>query len=232
VIHSLVGDRITVGRRAENTIQIMDPSISGYHAELLLEGDHYRLHDLGSTNLTFVEGQPVTDFHLHNACKLSFGTVPCAYELGVAAEAARGPNLTSLQLEKDVAFLRTDNQDLLQKISQLQRQIDILSSARLVTGKENGTSGEAHGLDLKRLKEERDAALYQNSGLKLELEKLREELDVTTRERDSARRAHELLKGERAGRSPEGSNEQSSQGDDDKQTTQRIIFPAPEAARE
>jgi hypothetical protein len=216
VTHVLAGSRVTVGRRPDNTVQIVDASVSAHHAELLHEAGHYRLHDLGSTNLSFVEGDQVMDFHLHQACKIKFGTVECEYD-PVATEADPGA-LTPKEMEKDVAFLRTENLDLQQKINALQRQIDILSSARLVRGSAE-TPGDAADV-LKRVTAERDEARYQNAGLKLELEKLRAEIDATSRERDQARSAHAIL--QMGNGSP-----QETPLPDDKGTTQRIVFPGP-----
>ena len=216
--HVLKEPRITIGRRPDNMIQILDPSISAYHAELLLVGDHYRLHDLESTNLCFVDGVPVTDFHLHQSCKLSFGTVACEYDATPGALINHG--LTPAEIDKDVAFLRQINLDLMQKIDTLQRQIDILSSARLVTGKEHAAS-ESDATALKRLTAERDEARFQNVGLKLEVERLREEIELASRERDLARRDNELKQVERVTPAEGSRNE-------DKGTTQRIIFPYPQ----
>src|SRR5688572_13043637 len=80
ITHELTAERITVGRRPDNTIQIIDRSVSAHHAELISEGAYYRLHDLQSTNLTFVNGQAVEDFHLRQACKITFGTVQCEFD--------------------------------------------------------------------------------------------------------------------------------------------------------
>src|SRR5882724_3072411 len=80
VTHELTADRITVGRRPDNTVQIIDRSVSAHHAELICEDGHYRLHDLGSTNLSFVDGTAVTDFHLHQECRITFGTVQCEFD--------------------------------------------------------------------------------------------------------------------------------------------------------
>src|ERR1043166_3748954 len=49
VIHELMDEAITIGRGPDNTIVVTDPSISTHHAQLLLEGDTYRLKDLDST---------------------------------------------------------------------------------------------------------------------------------------------------------------------------------------
>jgi len=214
--HVLRGDRITVGRRPDNVVQILDRSVSGYHAELIWEGDHYRLHDLGSTNFCFIEGQQITDFNLRNSCKIGFGNVECEFDSSIEAEDAV-PKMTVAELEKDMAFLRAENQELLNKHSSLQRRIDILSSARLVTGKSD-TANLAAPDQIKKLTGERDEMRFQISGLKLELEKVREELSATQRERDAARQVNELLQAEKA-------QLQSSLQADEKASTQKILLP-------
>ena len=196
VTHVLAGERVTIGRRPDNTIQIVDRSVSGHHAELVPVNGHYRLHDLESTNLSFVEGQPVTDFHLHGSCRLSFGTVECDFDATPPPEPAE-PQLTPAQMEKDMAYLRAENTELIGKIHQLERRIDILSSARLVTGKSDTTSFSASGEVLRSITAERDELRHQNVGLKLELENVGQELTITVRERDAARQAAELLQMEK-----------------------------------
>lgn len=217
--HVLTGERITVGRRPDNTIQILDRSVSAYHAELLFTDDHYRLHDLQSTNLSFVEGTQVTDFHLRNSCKIAFGNVECEYDATPTIDNNAEPKLTSAQMEKDMAFLRAENQELINKIDSLQRRIDILSSARLITGK-NETGMLSSPDQLKKLTAERDELRFQSSGLKLELEKLRDELAATIRERDAARQANELLQAERAAQQRDV--KQDKDKDKDKGSTQRL----------
>ena len=83
----LSGARVTLGRLPLNTIQIIDRTLSGFHAEFVLEEDHYRLHDRGSTNGTFVNGESVTDFHLREACKVSFGALECEFSPATPAAA-------------------------------------------------------------------------------------------------------------------------------------------------
>ncbi|MBX6326632.1 MAG: FHA domain-containing protein, partial [Chthoniobacterales bacterium] len=60
-MHELVEDVITIGRAADNTVVINDPSVSAHHAQLQLAGETYWLKDLGSTNGTHVNGKPVTE---------------------------------------------------------------------------------------------------------------------------------------------------------------------------
>jgi hypothetical protein len=213
----LTGERITIGRRPDNTIQILDRSVSAHHAELLLTNGHYRLHDLQSTNLSFVDGVPVTDYHLHASCKVGIGNVECEFDATPNPVSEEEPRLTPAQMEKDMAFLRAENQELINKLDSLQRRIDILSSARLITSKAETASGSGPD-EIKKVMAERDELRYQMSGLKLELEKLREELSATIRERDVARQANELLQAEK-------SNLQDEIKTQDKGATQRIIFP-------
>ena len=49
----------TVGRHADNTIAIDDSFVSGSHAELAFDGGGWWLQDLGSTNGTRLNNQPV-----------------------------------------------------------------------------------------------------------------------------------------------------------------------------
>jgi len=201
ITHELTADKVTVGRRPDNTVQIIDRSVSAHHAELLMSDDgHYRLHDLGSTNLSFVDGSPITDYHLRQPCRVTFGTVECEFD---PAGGSGLPRMSNAQLEKDMAFLRGENADLQGQIVALQRQIDILSSARLVTKKADNTPFAAANDTMKTIVAERDDLRHLSAGLKLELEKLREELAATTRERDAARQACELLQAEKVTHSRE-----------------------------
>lgn len=53
VIHDLTDSQISVGRIAEDSLQIEDPSVSSRHATRTLDaGGEYVLRDLGSTNGT------------------------------------------------------------------------------------------------------------------------------------------------------------------------------------
>jgi CheY-like chemotaxis protein/pSer/pThr/pTyr-binding forkhead associated (FHA) protein len=193
ITHVLAGDRITIGRRPENTIQIIDRTVSAHHAELIATGDHYRLHDLGSTNFTCVEGQPITDFHLHQDCKINFGSVECSFSPEAPASTAEKTEVVPTRAELE--FLRRENLDLQAKIVSMQKQIDILSSARLMTKdtQQLGVMPEVH----RRVQQERDELRGENSNLKLDIENLRSDATALTKERDALRLAWETAKNER-----------------------------------
>jgi predicted component of type VI protein secretion system len=80
VPHELIDEAITIGRGPDNTIVVNDPSISTHHAQLLLEGDTYRLKDLDSTNGTRVNGKPVTETVLRLDDRIRFGAAEARYE--------------------------------------------------------------------------------------------------------------------------------------------------------
>jgi pSer/pThr/pTyr-binding forkhead associated (FHA) protein len=52
-------DRTTVGRRSHNDLTIDNLAVSGEHCVLVRSGDDVYLEDLGSTNGTTVNGQPI-----------------------------------------------------------------------------------------------------------------------------------------------------------------------------
>ncbi len=192
----LDGARITIGRGADNTIQIPDPSVSSHHAELLLVRGHYRLHDLESTNLTCIGGRPVGDFHLHETCRIRFGNVEVDFSPETPLE-RDGLHIGPAPTQSEIDFLRRDNLELQNQVAALQRQIDILGQAPLMS-LDNGQSTvpiEVH----RRVLEERDALQRENSALKLDAGNFKCDIDAILRDRDALRQAWETVRAELAG---------------------------------
>jgi pSer/pThr/pTyr-binding forkhead associated (FHA) protein len=52
-------DPVTIGRLPDNGLVIDNPAVSGRHARVYREGNHYVLEDLKSTNGTFVNDKPI-----------------------------------------------------------------------------------------------------------------------------------------------------------------------------
>jgi hypothetical protein len=71
----LVRDSVTrVGRSSQNDIPLVDcPTVSVHHLEIRKEGTDYKLHDLNSTNGTFVNGERVTETVLKPPCNIQLG---------------------------------------------------------------------------------------------------------------------------------------------------------------
>ena len=84
----------SVGRGPENSISIPEPSVSTFHCELNLADIGLAVHDLNSTNGTFINKQPVSKGMLQTGDVLTLGDVEFTAELpevmiAMVAEATR-----------------------------------------------------------------------------------------------------------------------------------------------
>ncbi len=87
VIHELTARKVTVGRTEESAIEIADASVSTNHAELVQSGSTYTLSDVGSTNGTRINGEPLAGAHqLQPGDRIRFGKVEAIYEAPGAAQ--------------------------------------------------------------------------------------------------------------------------------------------------
>lgn len=139
---TLSGERITVGRGADNSIQVNHWTVSGHHAELIAVNGHYKIRDLGSTNHCYVDGMAILEADLDRPCKMAIGIVECDY---FPDEVESVPEEKDT-LRKTVGLLRRQNDELIAKISEQQSQINILGNARFLT--------PAAGADLAALREQ------------------------------------------------------------------------------
>lgn len=185
----LQGSRITIGRLPFNTVQIIDRTMSGFHAELILENGHYRLHDRGSTNGTFVNGELTTDFHLREACKISFGTVECDFD--PAAEAAEGSG-ESVPTRGEINTVRQENAELRGTLAAVREQIAALLEAKPVDQPENAVSRE----EFMKVVAEREALKEAQFRLEQEFARLKGDLAVVRRDRDNLQKAWDGTKTE------------------------------------
>lgn len=72
----ILADTVTkVGRLPDCGVQIVDASVSRYHAEIRAKGDGFVVVDLGSTNGTRVNGVRIYERELRDGDELAFGTV-------------------------------------------------------------------------------------------------------------------------------------------------------------
>jgi len=71
----------SVGRGPENSISIPEPSVSTFHCELNLADIGLAVHDLNSTNGTFINKQPVSKGMLQSGDVLTLGEVEFTAEL-------------------------------------------------------------------------------------------------------------------------------------------------------
>lgn len=78
-------ERITIGRRAHNDVQIENLAISGEHAVVVTILNDSFLEDLNSTNGTLVNGQPIKKHVLRNNDVIELGKYRMKYMSDVGA---------------------------------------------------------------------------------------------------------------------------------------------------
>lgn len=86
--HELSEGKTVIGRGADCDIRLISSSVSRKHAQLELTGGALMFFDLGSSNGSFVNGQPVTEaVALQNGDQLSMGEIHFAVSSATAAAA-------------------------------------------------------------------------------------------------------------------------------------------------
>lgn len=198
----LQGPRVTVGRLPFNTLQIIDRTVSGFHAELILDGGHYRLHDRGSTNGTFVNGVPATDFHLREACKISFGTVECYFD--PAAEAAGTGD--AVPTREEVNSVRAENAKLQSTLAAVREEAKTLRES-----KPGGPAGEGVAREeFTKVVAEREVLRETQTRLEEEVARLKGVVAVLQRDRENLQKAWDATKAELARAAGSGAVEPSA----------------------
>ena len=71
--YELQGPTTLLGRGTDCDLRLVDPGVSRHHAELRMEEGQVVLVDLGSTNGTFVNGQPVRRVVLADGTQITLG---------------------------------------------------------------------------------------------------------------------------------------------------------------
>lgn len=97
VPYELTDALVTIGRAAENTIVLADPSVSSRHAQLQRAGDDYQLVDLDSTNGTRVNGESIRSVLLQPGDRIRFGKLEACFECEVSAPAQPLPVLEAVE---------------------------------------------------------------------------------------------------------------------------------------
>lgn len=90
------GPTFTVGRRPGSSLQILDASVSGKHAELRFDGSDVTLCDLGSTNGTRVNGERVLELSIQPGSQITFGNVTLMFESPDSASSAQTAGIGSV----------------------------------------------------------------------------------------------------------------------------------------
>ena len=84
----LTHETLTIGRKADNTLPIEDPAVSGHHARIVKIQAVFFLEDLMSTNGTAINGRPITRHQLHDADVITIGRHRLVFQEHAAASTA------------------------------------------------------------------------------------------------------------------------------------------------
>ena len=98
----LTHETVTIGRKADNTLAIDDPAVSGYHARIVKIQAVFFLEDLQSTNGTTINGQSITRHQLHDADVITIGQHRLVFQEQATADTTT-PAL-SVDLDRTIAL--------------------------------------------------------------------------------------------------------------------------------
>jgi pSer/pThr/pTyr-binding forkhead associated (FHA) protein len=102
-------EKVTIGRLADNILQIDEPSVSSHHADLFLVVGRYHLRDSGSTNGTYVNGAQITDAVLRHGDELRFGSVEGVFLSEAEVLSYPPPDLSPAALDAATSSARPAN---------------------------------------------------------------------------------------------------------------------------
>jgi hypothetical protein len=80
--YSLEKDRVVIGRLPDNDVVLTDPGASREHAEIRRVGGAFVVADLGATNTTLVNGQPVAERALADGDRITIGNTVLEFRRG------------------------------------------------------------------------------------------------------------------------------------------------------
>ncbi len=100
----LTGDTVTIGRGATNDIVLSDSACSSRHAQLVCDGEGWRIEDRGSLNKTFVNGQEVPSARLKFGDRIRLGSTELVFESEQRLEAVNTSSFLQSILADDDAL--------------------------------------------------------------------------------------------------------------------------------
>jgi pSer/pThr/pTyr-binding forkhead associated (FHA) protein len=71
--HRAGDSALRLGRSPDNDLILRDPATSGHHARIERRGERFWIVDLGSTNGTLVNGDPIQEKELNHGDRITIG---------------------------------------------------------------------------------------------------------------------------------------------------------------
>ena len=101
--------RVAIGRHDSNDLAFNSRNVSNYHAEILIEGDDIVLHDLGSTNGSFVNEDRVKRRKLRHGDRVRIGNHEITVRLANGNGAPKEPVLAEVPRQGSFRRPGSDN---------------------------------------------------------------------------------------------------------------------------
>lgn len=99
-------ETFTIGRKADNTLAIEDPAVSGHHARIVKIQAVFFLEDLKSTNGTAINGRAITRHQLRDADVITIGQHRLVFQEN--ATASTETQASFVDLDRTTVLRRTD----------------------------------------------------------------------------------------------------------------------------
>ena len=135
-------ERTTIGRKAHNDIQIDNLAVSGEHAVIVTILNDSFMEDLGSTNGTLVNGNPVKKHFLQNNDVIELGK----YKLKFIQEAGAQPAAAAADFEKTMVLRPSAMKAAAEQAKALAGQPQAAAAARAAAVQAVGTAAQAAGI--------------------------------------------------------------------------------------
>ena len=81
-VHNFEGARIRIGRHEDNDLVLTSKACSRHHAEIIQEGETYKIVDLGSSNKIRLGSKTLTELILSDGCTVEIGEYKLKFSLG------------------------------------------------------------------------------------------------------------------------------------------------------
>jgi pSer/pThr/pTyr-binding forkhead associated (FHA) protein len=185
----LQGDRIGLGREADNQIHVAAKSVSSCHCEFKKKGDGYEIIDLDSTNGTRINGKVIEDAHtLEDGDRILLGeTVAAHFVMLGAGQVAKEAAIAGDESQNAAAAVYTKFDDKLHEIevdiAAKQEQHDKIEAQLELMHEDFDTKKEEHDkliASLERLQTKLDEKKAKG-GSQEEIARLEDELITKTR---------------------------------------------------
>lgn len=84
---------LSIGRQPESDLRIPTPDVSRRHCELVIEDDTLIIHDVGSSNGTYVNGRSIEEVELKAGDQIKVGPITFVVQIDGKPSDLKGPDV-------------------------------------------------------------------------------------------------------------------------------------------